>query len=63
MKIGKEYQKRALLFFREKFLIIPIHNSKCIPYLPNATLSNDGNVQGITLWVRKMPSSMISAKK
>ena len=49
MKIGKEYQKRALLFFREKFLIIPIHNSKCIPYLPNATLSNDGNVQGITL--------------
>ena len=34
-----------------------------MPCLPNATLSNDGNVQGITLWVRKMPSSMISAKK
>ena len=33
-----------------------------MPCLPNATLSNDGNVQAITLWVRKMTSSMISAQ-
>ena len=30
--------------------------------LPNATLSNDGNVPGITLWARRMLSYMISAK-
>ena len=33
-----------------------------MPCLPKATLSNDGNVPGITLWVRKMVSYMISAK-
>ena len=38
-----------LLFFGDKFLVIPIPNSKYMPYLPNATLSNDGNVLGITL--------------
>ena len=51
MKIGKEYQKNRgnLQFFRDKFLVIPIRNNKYMPYLPNATLSNDGNVQGISL--------------
>ena len=33
-----------------------------MPCLPNATFSNDGNVPGTTLWVRKMLSCMISAK-
>ena len=33
-----------------------------MPCLPNATLSNNGNVPGITLWVRKMLSYMISTK-
>ena len=34
-----------------------------MPCLSNATSSNDGNVPDITLWVRKMPNSMISTKK
>ena len=33
-----------------------------MPCLPNAILSNDGNVSGIDLWVRKMLSCMISIK-
>ena len=36
-------------FFRDKFLVIPIRNSKYMPCLPNATLRNDESVQGITL--------------
>ena len=38
-----------LLFFGYKFLVIPILNSKYMPCLPNATLSNNRNVPGITL--------------
>ena len=34
-----------------------------MPWVPNETLTNDGNVPGITLWVRKILSCMISAKK
>ena len=51
MKIGKKCQKIAkyLLIFRDKFLVIPILNRKYMPCLPNATLSNDGNVPGLTL--------------
>ena len=33
-----------------------------MPCLPIATLSNDGNVPGITLWVGKMINYMISDK-
>ena len=51
-----------LLFFGDKFLVIPTLKSKYMPCLPNATLRNDGNVPGITLWVRKMPNYMISTK-
>ena len=56
-KMGKH-----LLVFGDKFLVIPILNRKYMPCLPNATLSNDGNVPGITLWVRKMISYIISTK-
>ena len=42
-----------LLFFGDKFLVIPILNRKCMPCLPNATLNNDENVPGVTLRVRK----------
>ena len=51
MKIGKEYQKigEICCFFRDKFIVILICNSKYMPCLLNATLSNDGNVQAITL--------------
>ena len=45
-----------LLFFGDKFLVIPILNRKCMPCLPNATLSNDENVPGVTLRVRKRVS-------
>ena len=38
-----------LLFFGDKFLVIPILNCKYMLFLPNAILSNDGNVPGITL--------------
>ena len=38
-----------LLFFEDKFLVIPILNGKYMFCLPNATLINDGNVPGITL--------------
>ena len=38
-----------LLFFRDKFLVIPILNSKYMSCLTNAILSNDGNVPYITL--------------
>ena len=54
--------KWNVLFFGDKFLALPIINSKYMPCLPNATFSNDGNVPGTTLWVRKMLSCMISAK-
>ena len=37
------------LFFRDKFLVIPILNSKYMSCLTNAILSNDGNVPYITL--------------
>ena len=65
MKNGKECQIIVgnLLFFANKFLDIPIHNSKYMPWVPNGTLTNDGNGPGITLWVRKILSCMISAKK
>ena len=43
---------KYLLFFWDKF-VITILNSKYMPCLPKATLSNDGNVPGITLCVRK----------
>ena len=33
-----------------------------MPCLPNATLSNNENVPGITLWVRQMLSCMIYTK-
>ena len=35
MRIGKEYQKigETCSFFRDKFLVIPIRNSKYIPFL------------------------------
>ena len=33
-----------------------------MPCWLNATLSNDGNVPGITLWTRKMLGYMISTK-
>ena len=50
MKIGKEYQKKGnFLFFGDKFNVIPKLKSKYMPCLPNATLSNNGNVPGITL--------------
>ena len=64
VKIGKEWQKNRgnLLYFEDKFLVIPILNSKHMSCLPNATLINDGNVPGMTLWVKKMLSSMITAK-
>ena len=63
MKVGTECQKNGeyFLFFRGKF-IIPILNSKYMPFWHNATLSNDGNVPGITLWVRKMLGYIISTK-
>ena len=41
---------------------MPIDNSNYMPCLPSATLSNDGNVPGISTWVRKMPNCMISTK-
>ena len=41
--------KGNLLFFGDKFLVIPILKSKYMPCLPNGTLSNYGNVPGITL--------------
>ena len=43
---------KYLLFFWDKF-VITILNSKYMPCLPKATLSNDGNVPGIILCVRK----------
>ena len=58
MKIGKECQKKKngeyLLFWGDKFLVIPILNWKHMLCLPNATLSNDGSVPGTTLWFRKI---------
>ena len=51
-----------LLFLEDKFLAIPILNSKYMSSLSNATLHNDGDVPDITLWVRKMQSCLISAK-
>ena len=51
-----------LLFLGDNFLDTPILNSKYMACLPNATLSNDGNVPGITLGVRKMLSCTISDK-
>ena len=47
-KLGK------LLGLWDNFLVISILNSKYIPCVPNATLTNDGNLPGITLYVRKM---------
>ena len=58
-KLPKNVKK---CFLGNKFLVIPIRNSKYMPCLPNTTLSNDGNIPGITLWVRKMPDCMISTK-
>ena len=64
MKSGKECQKMGeyLMFFRDKVLAIPILNCKYMPFLSNAILTNDGSVPGITLWVRKMISYIVSAK-
>ena len=53
---------KYLMFFGDKVLAIPILNCEYMPFLPNAILSNDGNVPGITLWVRKMISYIVSAK-
>ena len=51
MKNGKECQIIVgnVLFFANKILDIPIHNSNYMPWVPNETLTNDGNVPGITL--------------
>ena len=38
-----------LLFLWNKFLVIPILNSKYMSSLPNVTLRNDGDVPDITL--------------
>ena len=46
MKIAKECQE---IFLGNKFLVIPIRNSKYMPCLPSATLINDGNVPDTTL--------------
>ena len=67
MKTDENWQRMPkngeyLLCFGDKFLVIPILNGKYIPCLPNATLTNDGNVPGLTLWVRKIISYIISAK-
>ena len=55
MKTGKEWQKIGEICwcFWDKFLVIPTFNSKYMPCLPNAALSQDGNVPGIALWFRK----------
>ena len=45
--------------FGDKCLVIPTVNSKYMPCLPNVTLSNDKNVLGITLWIRKTLTCMI----
>ena len=43
-----------MLGLSDNFLVIPILNSKYIPCVPTATLTNDGNLPSITLYVRKM---------
>ena len=61
--MAKNAKKRGnICCFGGQILVIPILNCKYMPCLPIATLSNDGNVPGITLWVGKMINYMISDK-
>ena len=64
MKIGKECQKigKFAVSGGQISCYIPINKIKYMPCIPNATLCNDENLWGITLWVRKMPSCVVSTK-
>ena len=54
--------RENLLFWGDKFLVIPILTSKYMACLPNATFSNNENVPGTTLWVTQRLSFMIYIK-